>query len=242
MKTMTNLKSVLLVLMVIYYNNLFAQDEVNLNETKSRKIFSFSLSTGLSFTNFLGDTKNFADSLNLFTSLNFEEKYRSFIVPAGLSVSLNPTSWFSLKTGVYYSPKGVKYKDMFEIDGYEYGVEIKLCAGYIEIPVMAELSAPVSSNSRIYLNGGIAPSFIVSSKLKTVVWIVDTTPDMSDQEENSEDWKEVNKSDFGYIIGAGFKSKTGYWGIQYVKGTKSVSSAGWDFKNQTLTFILGVNF
>ena len=227
---------------MIISSDLFAQVLYIPDNPDRKKILNFSFYTGINLTNFLGDTKNFGDSLNLLAGLNFEEKYRSFTVPVGMSFSIDPTSWLSFKTGVMYTPKGVKYKDMFEIDGHEFGAEVILCTNYIEIPALVELSAPLDGNSRIYLNGGIAPSYIVRSKIKTVVWVVGSSSNDFDQDEDSEDWKDVNKKDVGYLIGAGFKTNTNYWGIQYEKGTKSVSSTGWDFRNQTFTFVMGVYF
>lgn len=211
--------------------------DVNQKKNDSRKIFEFSIYTGVNVTNFIGDVDAFGDTLNFITGFDFEKTYRSFIIPVGLSISVNPTRWLSLKTGALYAPKGMKYKDSFSIEGEEYGAHVVFKLNYIEIPTLIELSFKTSRDNRLYLNGGITPSYIVSSKMIVAVWT-----DPFDKEDETEDWDEVRPYELGYTLGLGIKNDFNYWGVQYEKGTKSVSTTGLNFINQTFSFILGVYF
>jgi hypothetical protein len=211
------------------------------SRTDNKKI-NFSIFSGLSFTQFIGNSDDFAELLNNSTGLQLEKKFRSFIFPFGLSLSLNATSWLTLKTAVMFAPKGIKYSDKIETGGEEYMINLILKLNYIEIPFLLEVSTPVDRISRFYLNGGIAPAFKVTSSIISKAWNINSYPGQSDTQHQTEKWKEVNNIDLGYIIGCGIKGQTTYMGIQYGKGLKSVSTTGWDFKNQTITVLLGFYF
>ncbi|MFH1050410.1 MAG: porin family protein [bacterium] len=221
--------------------NLFAQETTD-NKTRIVKNIDFSLYCGFSFTNFQGETSEFAKTVNNSTGLNLKEKLRSLLIPVGLSASLNATPWLSFKSGVLFAPKGMKFKDQIEIDWDEYGIEVILKLYYIEIPTLIEFSTITNRNTHFYINGGISPSYKVNSKIVTTVWIIDYTPSVEDEETEKKSWPDVNKFDLGYIIGGGIKDQDIYLGIQYEKGLKNISTAGWDFKNQTFTILMGVYF
>ena len=225
---------------IIAYTDLFAQD-LNSNDSLKRRIVDFSIYSGVSITNFIGETSEFIKLIKNSTGLNLDEKWR-MVVPVGISTNFNITSWFSMKSGIVFAPKGIKYHDQVTIGYDDYGIDLLLKLQYLEIPTLIELSTGNKRKANLYINGGISPSFVINSKIVTVVWIIDSTPSSSDQDTNKEDWNDVNKFELDYIIGCGIKGKVTFVGFQYEKGFKTVSSSGWDFRNQALTFILGFYF
>jgi hypothetical protein len=225
-----------------HQKTLFNPKGINDTSRISYKTVSFSIFSGMSFTQFTGDSDEFAELLNNSSSLELEKKLRSFIFPFGLSMSLNATSWLSFKTAIMLAPKGIKYSDKIDLGGEEYQVNLILKLSYIEIPLLAEFSVPIDISNKFYLNGGISPAFKVASKIVSKAWNTNAIPGQDDTETDTEDWNDVNDLDVGYTIGCGIKGQTTYLGLQYRKGLKSVSTAGWDFKNQTFTILIGFFF
>jgi hypothetical protein len=233
------MKKVLITFLTIVLIPSFTTDAQEVNTSiggEERNLIDFSFVFGFNFTGLSGDTDEFEDELSLLTGLDFDDKWRTFNVPAGFTVSANATGWLSFKTGAIYSPKGMKFTDNIDIYGDNYDIDLFLKLRYIEIPCLVEFNITTNRNSDLYISGGIAPSFLVNSRIVTKV----TGP--GDDDKEAEDWEDVNKFDLGYQIGTGFKTDDGYFGVQYVNGLKNVSSAGWDLTNITLSLIFGTYF
>ncbi len=207
----------------------------------AKKIY-FSVFSGLSFTQFQGDSEDFVKLINNTSGLALEKKWRSLLFPVGLSASYNASSWLTLKSGIMFAPKGIKYSDKLDIGGEEYQVNLILKLNYIEVPFLAEISTPIDKYAKLYLEGGISPAFKVTSMIISKAWKINSYPGQSDTATQKEDWNDVGKIDLGYTVGCGFKGQTTYLGVQYEKGLKSVSTTGWNFKNESITVLLGFFF
>lgn len=215
---------------------LNAQELTDNPKAENRKIIDFSLDYGLNFSWLSGDIDEFEALISSATGFDFDEKWRIFNVPVGVSVTANATSWLSFKTGAMFSPRGMKFVDKPEIGGDDYYVRVVLKLRYIDVPCLAELNLTTNRQTTLFLSGGLVPSFLVDSKLVTKV----SGPSDSDKE--SEDWTDVNQFDLGFQVGAGTKIKSGYYKVQYVMGLKNVSSADWSFTNNTISLIFGTYF
>lgn len=227
----------LFVTVLLSLNALLNGQDTGMGSSSKERIINFSIYTGLRLTSFSGNESEFIDAYNSMTGFTFKERQR-LVSLVGINANLNIAPFLTLKTGLMFSPKGMAMHDQITVDFDEYGMNVKFKVYYLEIPTLIELSTSTRKPTAFYVNGGISPAFLIDSKLKTEVWIIDLSPDASDQEDKTVEWDEVDKFDYSYIIGAGFKGKYSHFGLQYEKGTKTVSSTGWDFKNQAITLIL----
>ena len=233
------MNKVLIIFFTIVLIPSFTTDAQEVNTVSGggeRSLIDFSFVYGFNFTGLSGDIDEFENELSLLTGLDFDEKWRTFNVLAGFTVSANATRWLSFKTGAIYSPKGMKFTDNIDIYGDNYDIKFFLKLRYIEIPCLVEINITTNRNSVIYISGGIAPSFLVNSRLVTKV------SGSGDEDQEAEDWEDVNIFDLGYQIGTGFKTDDSYIGVQLVNGLKNVSTAGWDFTNIAISVVFGIYF
>jgi hypothetical protein len=236
---------VFLVITATAATGLFAQVPDPSANPPAGKTVVVSLYLGLSLTNFLGDAKAFADTFNYYSGYDLDATWRSFIMPVGVLATINATPWLAFKTGIVYAPKGMKYKDVYDYGDGNLYLDLILKVHYIEIPVLVEFSLTSKENkdkTHVYINGGVAPAFKIGSKMVVEAYAKDIYGNQSDPEKETEDWPGVGKFDLAYVVGGGLKNKESYFGLQYERGSKSVSTAGWNFINQSYTFMMGFFF
>jgi hypothetical protein len=237
------IKSKFLILFFVLLFSFLSVNGVRGNE-EDLKRFQITLTLGTSFSNFWGDHLKFVESLNTITGYTFDQKKRiGWPIRCDINYYVKP--WFSFKTGLLYANKGMKLRENFKGSQYDFNLDITFISDYLEIPLIIELSTVAKKNSsdpRFFINGGITAGFLSRSKIWTEAGGEYGRAGIA-YDQKKEDWNEVNHTDFGYIIGIGCYFKDGLcFGVDYEKGLRSVSSAGWDFKNQVFSVKLGYYF
>lgn len=211
----------------------------------NHKHFQLNFPFAVSFSKFGGMPLKFINDLNANTGYTFEQTKRiGFPLGCDFNIYLKP--WLSLKTGLFYTNKGMKVKDTFILNNYyDVDLHITLIANYLEAPFLIELSTVPgrnSSSARFFINGGITAGLLMKSKIWTELGASFGDGGV-EYEQVMEDWKDVNSLDYGYMVGIGCYFKSGLsLAIDYAEGLRTVSSEGWDFKNQVFSIKIGYYF
>lgn len=154
---------------------------------------------------------------------------KGLIVGGLMNVRLNNA--FSFQPEVYYSQKGLSASDE--------GVDITLKNDYVEIPLLARWSAPMTGSFRPFLLAG--PSVGVNLSCE-----VEGEQDGESQSVDCEEFGgEVNTLDLGGLLGGGVEIPVGTramsLGARYTFGMSEVIKDS-ESKNRALTFLVGFSF
>jgi hypothetical protein len=169
-----------------------------------------------------------------FSNLNFEgdgetvslDQRKGFV--GGLFVVWPATSRVALQTEALYSQKGAQMEE-----GSASG-KIKL--DYIDVPVLARFSSPVSGGTSFHVFAGPSFSFRVSAKAESK---------FEDEEESEDIDDDVERFDFGVVAGAGLEFGRFVIDGRYTWGLSNINKDETDdvkIKNRVFAVMAGIRF
>ena len=149
----------------------------------------------------------------------------------GANVQVRLNNAFSFQPELYYSQKG--------LSASEGGTDITLKNDYIEIPLLARWSAPMSGSIRPFALVGPSVGINMSCKLEG-------EQDGQSESVDCEDFGgEVNTLDLGGLLGGGIEFPVGTRamsiGARYTFGMNEAIKDS-DSKNRALSFLVGFSF
>ena len=168
----------------------------------------------------------------------------------GASISLIHLGPLSIVPEVYYSQKGAKQFDPTALAGGTTTVPTTLEFGldYIEVPVLAKLSFPLTRMLHGYVAGG--PAYAWNINCSVSVDSSGTTMNTNDCNQTFGSFKTaMQKADRGVVLGGGLDLNVfGFGGVnldaRVVRGltrltTSPAGTTGGDVKNQSVSLMLG---
>ena len=171
-----------------------------------------------------------------FSNLNFEgdgatvnlDQRKGFV--GGLFVVWPATSRVALQTEALYSQKGAQME--------EDGASGKIKLDYVDVPVLARFSSPVSGGTSFHVFAGPSFSFRVSAKAESSFEDEDESEDIDD---------DVERFDLGFVAGAGlefgrFVVDGRYtWGLSNINKNKDETDDV-KIKNRVFAVMAGIRF
>ncbi len=200
---------------------------------------------GPNFSKLTGDDFIISNNTDTYTySWKFDMGYT-----AGFFVTFNITDKFLFQPELLYSYKKVKVED----------IDSKLKMKYIEIPLLFKYA--IQNEGKIRPNLFLGPYYGLKNKVRVVIDSASYAFLLNDavKGEYEDDIKNIRRSDFGFIFGAGMDYVTNYGtftlDIRYSMGFTSIAKEienGWNFvdennesldlKNNNMYFLLGYSF
>jgi len=137
-------------------------------------------------------------------------------------------SWLELQPEVLFTSKGAKVE--------ESGISSNLIVDYLEVPILARYSRPLSDNWRVFVAGG--PTVAVRLRART-------TTEFSGGTEEIDIDDDVEQMDFGVAVGGGVE--VGRWILdgRYTFGLSDVDADTSDaatFRNRVISVTAGFRF
>jgi hypothetical protein len=157
----------------------------------------------------------------LYASEELSRRYRFFPVTVGAGVSASMSKFLSIRAGLEYVPKGERYQRQF---AWKFGERVVYKTNYLELPVCLDFSPSElkrTTGDSFYLTGGIAPSFLLTSKRI-----------YEDEDyKGTQDFKNTNRIDICTILGIGYKMNENFlFEFRYEGGSKNIynnASSSW---------------
>ena len=169
-----------------------------------------------------------------FANLNFEGDgatvnldQRKGVV-GGLFVIWPADGRLGLQTEVLYSQKGAQME--------EGGDSAKIKLDYIDVPVLARFSSPVSTGTSFHVFAGPSFGFRVSAKAESSFEDEDDSEDIED---------DVERFDFGLVAGAGLEIGRFLVDGRYTWGLSNINKVESDdvkIKNRVFSVMAGIRF
>jgi hypothetical protein len=253
---MKRIQKIILLLSLMISYNLNAQKKVE---------YGFYLGTSItSLSGFDDFTNTLSEEISQVLGLDFPMSHsnRSFLFNGGGFVSYNVNSWFVLRGGLEYAPKGEKLegegiypRNYLSDPQYAIQQKTKIKVAYIEFPISVQLTTRQSNKpDRFYLYGnfGLSPAIKVFSKMEIETQSVKRTwggPDgiteeVLEEENNTEKLDGISDFDFGIFLSAGVNIQNAFIDLKYNKGTININknSDGFSFKNSLFSMTFGFMF
>lgn len=232
----------------------------------SQKKLSFGLYLGSSITSLSGVDElaaQMSDTLSQTVGKEFpvSKASRSFLFNGGGFVSYSLTDLLSLKGGMEYAPKGVKFNGecylstSFDMTSEVLVMETRLKVAYIEFPISIQLSAKSKTKpdkAYFYANIGISPAIKAFSKIDVSFQLVERGFDNDGTTEKtlntvySENTLEGIKGfDLGMFGSIGVSNKSVFLDLKYNHGLTNINentNSGLNNKNNMIALSLGVKF
>jgi hypothetical protein len=137
-------------------------------------------------------------------------------------------SWLELQPEVLFSSKGAKVE--------ESGISSNLIVDYLEMPILARYSRPLSDNWRIYVAGG--PTLGVRLRARA-------TTEFSGGTEEIDIDDDVEQMDFGVAVGGGVEVGRWMFDGRYTFGLSDIDANASDaatFRNRAISVTAGFRF
>jgi opacity protein-like surface antigen len=169
-----------------------------------------------------------------FANLNFEgdgatvnlDQRKGFV--GGLFVVWPATSRVALQTEALYSQKGAQME--------EEGASAKIKLDYVDVPVLARFSSPVSGGTSFHVFAGPSFNFRVSAKAESSFEDEDESEDIDD---------DVERFDLGFVAGAGLEFGRFVVDGRYTWGLSNINkdeSEDVKIKNRVFAVMAGIRF
>ena len=169
-----------------------------------------------------------------FANLNFEgdgatvnlDQRKGFV--GGLFVVWPATGRVALQTEALYSQKGAQME--------EDGASGKIKLDYVDVPVLARFSSPVSGGTSFHVFAGPSFNFRVSAKAES---------SFEDEEENEDIDDDVERFDLGLVAGAGLEFGRFVLDGRYTWGLSNINKDEADdvkIKNHVFAVMAGIRF
>lgn len=148
---------------------------------------------------------------------------------AGGWVRVPANSWLTVQFEGLFSEKGVKF-DVTPL-GPDSSAELRV--RYIEIPVLARVNAGGSGSTRVFLVGGVAPAFMLSTRATTTFEGRTDSRDVSDQ---------VEGFDTGLVGGGGVEFGRAHVEARYTHGILHINKDDNDPNDRIENRVFSITF
>ena len=149
-------------------------------------------------------------------------------IVGGLFVVWPASTRLALQTEALYSQKGAQME--------EGGDSAKIKLDYLDVPVLARFSSPVSSGTSFHVFAGPSFSFRVSAKSES---------SFDGEEENEDIDEDVERFDLGLVAGAGLELGRFVIDGRYTWGLSNINKVESDdvtIKNRVFAVMAGIRF
>jgi hypothetical protein len=174
-----------------------------------------------------------------------QQKGRNGIM-LGLSANIVVTERFSIQPELLYTQKGTRIEEE-SVDGeFSYFVKSVLKLNYLELPILARIAFPMSSNSVVpFIYGGPAIGVNVGCRVKYEFHL----PPFGSESGSSRCYTEIegeelelariNPVEFGVVLGGGITFRNFSLGVRYGRGLTNISNelGDDDAKNSVLSVV-----
>jgi hypothetical protein len=147
----------------------------------------------------------------------------------GLNVEYSIIKQVAIKSGIYFTIKGAKYSDSYEVYNYYSGYQTvekdyTINEDYLQIPILGSYKLPLNNKLNLEFNFGPYLAYGIAGKTEG---------------DNTFGSNGLDTFDFGLIGGTGLTYKKFYVGLQYDLGLSNIAPSA---SNRNFSVNVGYNF
>lgn len=181
---------------------------------------------------------------------DYETDFKSRIgFHLGVIVDLGLSESFYIQPGLFFTTRGMKYKDSSEDEKYEE----KYNLNYLQLPILASYRIALSDNVKWHINAGPYLAYGLGGKVKWEDSYDGETEKgdykafgTSDEDADEDDYKAgLKRFDAGLSFGTGISINKVYFGLTYDLGLTNIADKkewGDDYKLKNRNFAISVGY